>query len=60
MKKGKILRVKFGVNPNSSSIGSDLSYILMGVITAFFLVNLLDAGIRIWFGRKKGADLEKN
>lgn len=60
MKKGKILHIKFGVNPNSSSIGSDLSYILMGVVTAFFLVNLLDVGIRIWLGRKKGAGVEKN
>ena len=48
-KKGRILRVKTGVNPNSSSIGADLSWILMGAVTATILVNILDAGIRtIW------------
>ena len=53
MKKGKILKVRAGVNPNSSSLGSDLSLLLMGAVSVMLLVNLLDAGIRLWFARKR-------
>ena len=54
MKKGRILKMKFGVNPNSSSIGTDLTYLLMGAVTVTVLINLLDAGIRLWLGRNRG------
>ena len=54
--KGKILRLRVGVNPNSSSLGSDVSLLLMGAVTVTLLVNLLDAGIRLWFARKRGSD----
>ena len=56
MKKGKILKVRVGSNPNSSSLGSDVSLLLMGAVTVMLLVNLLDAGIRLWFGRKRKSD----
>ena len=46
--------MKFGVNPNSSSIGTDLTYLLMGAVTVTVLINLLDAGIRLWLGRNRG------
>ena len=50
-KKGHILGIKPGVNPNSSSFGSDLSVLLIGSTALFFMVNLLDAGLRLWLGR---------
>ena len=53
MKRGRILGVKYGVNPNSSSIGSDLSVLLMGAVAATLAVNLLDAAIRLWLFRGK-------
>jgi hypothetical protein len=56
LKKGKILKLRIGVNPNSSSLGSDLSVLLMGAVTVMLLVNLLDAGIRLWLARKRGSD----
>ena len=56
MKKGKILKMRVGVNPNSSSLGSDVSLLLMGAVTVMLLVNLLDAGIRLWFARKRKSD----
>ena len=56
MKKGKILKLRVGVNPNSSSLGSDVSLLLMGAVSVTLLVNLLDAGIRLWFARKRGSD----
>jgi hypothetical protein len=51
--RGRILGVKLGVNPNSSSIGSDLSVLLVGSTALFFLVNVLDLGIRLWLGRHR-------
>lgn len=56
MRKGKILRIRFGVNPNSSSIGSDLGWLLIGVAAVTFAVNFLDAGIRVWLRRKRVKD----
>ena len=53
LKKGKILKLRVGVNPNSSSLGSDVSLLLMGAVSVMLLVNLLDAGIRLWFARKR-------
>jgi hypothetical protein len=52
MRKGKILKFKFGVNPNSSSIGADVTYLLMGAATLGILVNLIDVGIRVWFKKR--------
>ncbi len=56
-KRGRILGIKPGVNPNSSSIGSDLTVLLIGSTALFFLVNAVDLGIRLWLGRgRKHAD----
>ena len=60
MRKGKILKMKFGVNPNSSSIGSDLTYLLMGAAAITLLVNFMDVGIRLWLGRNRGERIGKN
>ncbi len=58
MKNGKILKTKLGVNPNSSSIGTDVAYLLMSAAAVTVLVNVLDAGVRIWLGRfrRKGEE----
>ena len=53
LKKGKILRLKFGFNPNSSSLGSDVSLLLMGAAALTLLVNLFDAGLRIWIRHRR-------
>jgi hypothetical protein len=53
MKRGRILKIRLGVNPNSSSIGSDLSIFLMTATAATLLVNLVDAGVRLWWRRRK-------
>ena len=52
----KILKIRFGVNPNSSSIGSDLGWLLMGAAAVTFAVNFLDAGIRLWLKRRRIKD----
>ena len=51
-RRGRILGVKFGVNPNSSSIGSDLSVLLIGAAGLTIVVNLLDALLRGRFFKK--------
>lgn len=53
--KGKILRIKTGYNPNSSSIGSEIptflvSAVSLSVVTAFVL-NLFSEG-RKWLDKK--------
>lgn len=53
MRNGKILRVKLGFNPNSSSLGSDVSLLLMGATAITFLVNLADVGLRLWLKRSR-------
>lgn len=35
--RGKLLKVKFGVNPNSSSIGTDVIYMMLGTAMFFIL-----------------------
>lgn len=53
MRKGKILRLKLGFNPNSSSLGSDVSQLLMGAVALTVLVNLFDSGIRLLIGLRR-------
>ena len=54
MKRGRILRIRYGLNPNSSSIGANLSVLLLGATTLTILVNLADTAIRLWWKRKRG------
>jgi hypothetical protein len=49
--RGKILRIRYGLNPNSSSIGANLGLFLAGATVLTIMVNLLDASIRLWLGR---------
>jgi len=50
MKKGRILKIKFGYNPNSSSLGFSVLFVLMGSGLAYMSVALVSSLIRI---RKK-------
>ena len=58
-RRGKILHVRFGLNPNSSSLGANLSYMLIGVSALTVLVNLVDAGLRIWLKKRRSRADEK-
>ncbi len=40
-KKGKILKIKTGYNPNSSSIGTDLTPLLIGGAIISFLIPII-------------------
>jgi hypothetical protein len=45
--------MRVGLNPNSSSIGANLSILLLGATTLAILVNLTDAAIRLWFRHRR-------
>ena len=51
-KKGKILRIRMGVNPNSSSIGADLQAIIYGSAAVSMLTVVISSLVRV-LRRKK-------
>jgi hypothetical protein len=52
--KGKILAIKWGMNPNSSSLGVDVTFLLMGA-AALSLATPVVAALLRW--RRSKADV---
>jgi hypothetical protein len=52
-KRGKILAVKWGYNPNSSSLGVDVTFLLFGAAALSFMTPVIGALLRL---RKNKAD----
>ena len=53
-KKGRVLAVKWGYNPNSSSLGVDVTFLLFGL----FIITLLTPTVGLllrWQARRRGA-----
>ena len=50
-RQGKILAVKWGMNPNSSSLGADVTFLLFGATALGMLTPLVAALVRY---RRKG------
>ena len=50
MKRGRILKVKVGYNPNSSSLGVPVIFVMMGAFFGYLAVTLVSSIIRL---RKK-------
>ncbi|MDP8223805.1 MAG: hypothetical protein P9L99_10635 [Candidatus Lernaella stagnicola] len=46
-KRGRILKMKLGVNPNSSSIGTDIIYLVLGSTGAMILTFWITTLIRL-------------
>jgi hypothetical protein len=53
-RKGKILAVKWGLNPNSSSLGVDVTFLIFGVAGIAMLTPVVSALVR--WRRTKRAD----
>ncbi len=53
MKRGRILAIKWGMNPNSSSLGVDVTFLLVGATALAVLTPVVGALIR--FRRVKKA-----
>ena len=59
-KKGKILRAKLGVNPNSSSLGSDVIFLMIGTPVVAVLIFSLSTLLRTTRRKKSDARKEDN
>ncbi|HEY4243481.1 MAG TPA: hypothetical protein VGM88_26895 [Kofleriaceae bacterium] len=46
MQRGRILAVKWGMNPNSSSLGVDVTFLLVGATALAVLTPVLGALLR--------------
>ena len=44
--KGKVLAIKWGVNPNSSSLGVDVTFLLFGAAALSFATPVIGALVR--------------
>lgn len=52
-RRGRILAVKWGYNPNSSSLGVDVTFLLFGLSFLTLLTPILGLLLR-WQARRKG------
>jgi hypothetical protein len=50
--RGRILAVKWGLNPNSSSLGVDVTFLLFGAAALAFVTPMVGALVR-WRGARK-------
>ena len=51
--RGRVLSVKLGYNPNSSSLGADVTFLLLGASAIAILAPLAAAAVRIAARRRK-------
>lgn len=58
MRRGRILRVKLGYNPNSSSLGTDIQVLLFGSAALALVTVLLTTVIRLTRRAKAPRDAE--
>ncbi len=47
-RRGRILRVAPGYNPNSSSLGVDVSFLLFGSVAVTALSLVVGSAVRLW------------
>jgi hypothetical protein len=47
-KRGRILRVAPGYNPNSSSLGVDVSFLLFGSMAVTAVTLVVSTALRLW------------
>lgn len=45
--EGKILKIKFGYNPNSSSLGTTIVYLLIGTTVAQLILSFVSTVLRL-------------
>ena len=51
-KKGRVLAVKWGLNPNSSSLGVDVTFLLLGAAALSVTTPFVSALVRLRLARK--------
>ncbi|MBL4637231.1 MAG: hypothetical protein JKY56_25475 [Kofleriaceae bacterium] len=53
-RRGKVLAVKWGLNPNSSSLGVDVTFLLLGATALSVATPIVSAMVRLRLSRLKG------
>ncbi len=56
--RGRLLRVAPGYNPNSSSLGVDVSFLLFGSIAVTAATLIVSSAVRLWRRREPAAAVE--
>jgi hypothetical protein len=51
-RKGRVLAVKWGLNPNSSSLGVDVTFLLLGATALSMCTPVVSALVRMRLSRK--------
>lgn len=51
-RKGRVLAVKWGLNPNSSSLGVDVTFLLLGATALSMATPVVSALVRMRLSRK--------
>ena len=54
-RRGRVLAVKWGLNPNSSSLGVDVTFLFFGAAALSLLTPVVSALVRLR-GRRPGGD----
>ena len=52
-RRGKVLAVKWGLNPNSSSLGVDVTFLLLGATALSVATPIVSAMVRLRLSRLK-------
>jgi len=55
-RRGRVLRVRLGFNPNSSSVGFDVSWVEAGGAALVFATVVLSAVLRVRRARRHGQE----
>ena len=50
--KGRVLAIKWGLNPNSSSLGVDVTFLLFGATALSLVTPLVSALVRLRLGKQ--------
>ena len=58
-KRGRILRVAPGYNPNSSSLGVDVSFLLFGSMAVTAMTLVVSTALRLWRHREPASGATK-
>ncbi len=51
-RRGRVLAVKLGYNPNSSSLGADVTFLVLGAASIAILAPVIGALVRLALGRR--------
>ena len=57
MKRGRVLAIKWGMNPNSSSLGVDVTFLLVGATALAVITPIVGAWLRARRNKPNASDV---